>query len=473
MIFVLVLVSLLRMFGGEAFVIPTGSMATTLLGAHKQQYCPECGQSNVFNGHSEVENNDRVRSGYCQNCREPMDLQGTGVTGGDRVLVAKFLYEGFVDPARWQVIVFKCPDIGKANINFIKRLVGLPDETVRIYYGDIYVQPKGGEFQIARKPPEVMMSIRRLVNNNDLPAKDLLEIGAPPRWSSESPSAAWTSASEGRVLSAPAQGDNWLRYRNLLGGGNRTGGDEPRVTTDFEAYNDVNDREPDIGNFVGDLMVECTATLPELKGTLTLELVESARVYQCQFDLAGRKVNLLQNGKVIASGDSPITGSGSYALRFADFDDRLTVWVDDKLLFGDGVDVAPMTPDEFGPVAADLVPVRIGAKDIAVTLSNLQVYRDLYYTQHASPSDVLGYGFIPSNINSESSLPDWRQRLARVMAEPREFVMQEDEFFMLGDNSPASSDAREWSTTHVVKRHMLLGRALILYWPVWRWRFVE
>jgi signal peptidase I len=41
-VFVVVLVLLLKGFLAEAFVIPTGSMATTLLGYHKVITCPQC-----------------------------------------------------------------------------------------------------------------------------------------------------------------------------------------------------------------------------------------------------------------------------------------------------------------------------------------------------------------------------------------------------------------------------------------------
>ena len=41
-VFVVVLVLLLKSFVAEAFVIPTGSMATTLLGYQKDITCPEC-----------------------------------------------------------------------------------------------------------------------------------------------------------------------------------------------------------------------------------------------------------------------------------------------------------------------------------------------------------------------------------------------------------------------------------------------
>src|SRR5678815_1893207 len=40
-----ILAFIFRAFVVEAFVIPTGSMATTLLGAHMRMRCPDCGYS--------------------------------------------------------------------------------------------------------------------------------------------------------------------------------------------------------------------------------------------------------------------------------------------------------------------------------------------------------------------------------------------------------------------------------------------
>ncbi|MGL5098309.1 MAG: hypothetical protein ACRDD1_22200, partial [Planctomycetia bacterium] len=76
-VFVLVLVLLLRLFGAEAFVIPTGSMAVTLLGANKELRCPSCGWTTQFNAYDEVEGGRRVVRGLCQNCRLPLDLSKT------------------------------------------------------------------------------------------------------------------------------------------------------------------------------------------------------------------------------------------------------------------------------------------------------------------------------------------------------------------------------------------------------------
>jgi len=49
-----------------------------------------------------------------------------------------------------------------------------------------------------------------------------------------------------------------------------------------------------------------------------------------------------------------------------------------------------------------------------------------------------------------------------------QFVVREDEFMPLGDNSPASSDARGWYSRlgkNTFHRSLLIGEALMIYWP--------
>jgi hypothetical protein len=43
------------------------------------------------------------------------------------------------------------------------------------------------------------------------------------------------------------------------------------------------------------------------------------------------------------------------------------------------------------------------------------------------------------------------------------FYVQPGHFLCLGDNSPESSDGRAWG---LVPQRLLLGRALLVYWPV-------
>src|SRR5687767_13802192 len=60
-VFVVVLVLILKTFLAEAFVIPTGSMATTLLGYHREVVCEQCGYRFLVNASSEADPGERNR----------------------------------------------------------------------------------------------------------------------------------------------------------------------------------------------------------------------------------------------------------------------------------------------------------------------------------------------------------------------------------------------------------------------------
>ena len=51
----LILALVVRGFEAQAFVIPTGSMAPTLMGRHKEIACPQCGFVYAVNASEEVE----------------------------------------------------------------------------------------------------------------------------------------------------------------------------------------------------------------------------------------------------------------------------------------------------------------------------------------------------------------------------------------------------------------------------------
>jgi hypothetical protein len=79
-VFVIVLVLMLKTFVAEAFVIPTGSMATTLLGYHRNVTCPQCGYTFPVNISDEVDPSSGpptpVTRCTCPNCHYPIDLPG-------------------------------------------------------------------------------------------------------------------------------------------------------------------------------------------------------------------------------------------------------------------------------------------------------------------------------------------------------------------------------------------------------------
>src|SRR5947209_18571954 len=110
-----ILAFVFRAFVVEAFVIPTGSMGPTLMGAHMRFDCPDCGYHFAVNFPTkEGDGTDIPASAWrqqgiaCPNCGYivPPDTTKTGPTTvyfGDRILVLKYRYL-FRDPKRWDVV---------------------------------------------------------------------------------------------------------------------------------------------------------------------------------------------------------------------------------------------------------------------------------------------------------------------------------------------------------------------------------
>ena len=77
-----------------------------------------------------------IRTFVVQAFKIPTGSMRTTLMEGDRILVNKFIYR-FAQPKRGDVIVFISPEDKKKD--FIKRLVGLPNENIQILNGAILV----------------------------------------------------------------------------------------------------------------------------------------------------------------------------------------------------------------------------------------------------------------------------------------------------------------------------------------------
>ena len=70
------------------------------------------------------------------NSRVPSASMETTIMTGDRVIGSRLTYKLFDDPERGDIIIFRWPDNEK--ILFVKRIIGVPGDTVEIRDGQVY-----------------------------------------------------------------------------------------------------------------------------------------------------------------------------------------------------------------------------------------------------------------------------------------------------------------------------------------------
>ena len=601
-----VLAFLFRTFEAEAFVIPTGSMAPTLMGRHKDVNCLKCGHRFRVTASEEGEEAEQLRaeirgingdisivenspqkfrdlsdqqrkiielqqeaqfrrqqisgldivSGVCPMCRFAMPMDRNAISSdilesvseaepqpsfnGDRILVNKYLYT-LTEPKRWDVVVFHFP--GNAEQNYIKRLVGLPGETLRVFQGDLLVATEGAaneDFKIARKPPETVLAMRQLVHDTDYDPAELQQAGWPLRWQATTPTGAdgWQVATEANgtnvaqryTIDRTRGGEAWLRYFHkvpnapawqIVSEWKRSGNTSAPATfpedvsrtqliMDFNAYNTRVRRseaqehkslwpkdEFRLGaHWVGDLMLEADVEVLEAKGELLLNLVEAGKHFTVRIDLTTGQATLGIEGldAFAPTAKTSLTGAGRYRLALANVDDQLLLWIDGDLIefdaettydaaqVFDAREIRPHTTGPSGPDKLDLSPAGVGANGAKLAVTRLQLWRDIYYIADSwkRRQEGGGNGPISDYVRPTTEMVTalrydparWEEFSRRQHVD---FPLSDDQFFVMGDNSPESSDARLWMDGPsrgggrpggaYLQRDLLIGKAVCVYWP--------
>jgi signal peptidase I len=449
-----VLAFVFRAFIMEAFRIPTGSMADTLKGAHFRLCCQQCGYKydHGFNPRKYRLPQDTVPYGpvtppetRCPNCGYHLpSRRAMPVANGDRILVLKCIYQ-FFEPKQWDVIVFKNPP--EPSINYIKRLIGLPGDTVEIIDGDIYI-----DGEISRKPPKVQKELWMPVYNNDyqpvLPQQRSFNghMWQQPFRNIEDSKWITHDANNPTLfrLDRDAEQIHSLVYDTSIGNNFRA----------TYAYDDISEYR--YMPYCSDLMVRFYARSAELQGRIGIELSKHQTYYRAWFDLTGEMVitktdndgkttDLIRRMPI----RSPAINKATL-VKFANVDRQLIFeFGSEKLTHDLGRDA-----EDARQKQTDVEPqVRIFGSG-KLTLSHIALFRDIHYTAKRSP-------------NSHE-----QGRATQGNA----FPLEEDEFFVLGDNSPNSEDGRWWRAKGkgnngrfypegIVPRDYLVGKALFVYWP--------
>ena len=119
-------------FVAEAYVVPTGSMAPTILGRHIECSCETCSHPAFVGASQEADRRGQEPHCICVDFHTNSIKEVRGVPNqGDRIIAAKFL-----TPQRWEIAVFKLPS--DPAVRYVKRVVGLPGETIHIENGSVF-----------------------------------------------------------------------------------------------------------------------------------------------------------------------------------------------------------------------------------------------------------------------------------------------------------------------------------------------
>jgi signal peptidase I len=500
-----------RSYVVEAFIIPTGSMAPTLMGAHIRFTSPQSGhtwpvnpwyyadQDNPFGIQgpggeyglptaTDPMSTNQVNS--IQSGGRPQQVRGfvtapetMPLSAGDRILVQKYLYRIF-EPSRFDVVVFKNPEL--ATQNYIKRLIGLPNEQVWLAAGDVFTRSYRrdaagketvGEWKIARKPARVQNAVWRRVFSSEYAPLDPVRDGK--RW-----------------FITPWTGEEWQtqdrrEYRCDTAAATKLSWDSGSwPVTCWEPYNEfpgriVNGRRLELFP-VSDLRM-AAGVKPDKDG-LSMAATIIAQGHEFQ--------GAIENGKAIlrmravapgAEGGLPWTELGSapaaafaagkavnVEFRHADqslelaLDGRVAVRAEyawgpaDRLAHATGIpsdEIAGL--NEFDArlnSAATYSPARPriawSFSGSPLTLYRVELDRDIYY-------EAVNHG-------GDMGLATHPRKLA---------TLGHDQFFTCGDNSASSQDGRLWRsvdpwvadqidpTVGIVPRDLMLGKAFFVYFP--------
>jgi len=422
-----------------AYHIPTGSMADTLKGAHFRLCCPQCGYKYDYGFIPQIHQRLKAAPARCPNCGY---YQSTAVTTpiatGDRIMVLKCIYQ-FFEPKRWDVVVFKNPLA--PSINYIKRLIARPGETVEIIDGDIYI-----DGQISRKPPKVQKELWMPIYDNDYqPVRPMEPFFNEHPWQQPFKNVAnskWKLDKDNPTqfyLDSPPDQINSLTYDTSIG-------NDFRATYAYNCISGYN-RRP----YCSDLMMRFYLRSSNSRGRVGISLSKYQTHYKAWADFTGEMViaKVSRGKETILNHKSikPPAANKHTLVKFANVDHQLIFQFGSENLTYD----LGRSPKDAGPRKTDIQPqVKIfGSGKLA--LSHIAIFRDIHYTTANGP------------VSSRAS-------------EGNPFKLGKDEFFVLGDNSPNSQDSRWWSEPGrannnlfyrrgIVPREYLIGKALFVYWP--------
>ena len=395
-----------------------GSMAPSLLGRHFLYTCHACRYSFPID---EVPPPGVV----CPNCgtvHRGDDEMYSPISArpGQRVLLDRLSLR-IRNPQRWEVIAFRRADAHPS----VKRVIGLPGERVTIHAGDVWVND-----QVVRKPLAVLQSMLVHVH------ADVHRIAQPAdddsafRWGSEGDGSSpisgsgrnvfrWQPTAIGYGLSAGLgrRQPDWLIYQHLacLPPPLRR---KKKPVFDSYGYNQNLSRSLQT---ITDVVLECDIAWSG-RGPIRFRFLAAGEPIEILWAGDGRLILSRDGQKLRATNQSrSTTGTAAVILGYADL--HAFLGFDGQIAIDHRID--PSLHHRRSE-SSQTRPFAIGGQDVDLNVTNLHVLRDVYYL----------------------AIPGKTQK----------WQLGNEQFLLLGDNSPISEDARHGDDYGVITTNQIMGR---------------
>jgi signal peptidase I len=456
--------TVLRAFIVEPFLVPSGSMAPTLLGHHLKVECPRCGHGwsiGVERGEVSPLTCD------CPNCRRTnIQAERLPLDSGDRLLVQKWTFD-FRAPQRWEPAVFRHPVLTREM--WVKRIVGLPGDSIELRAGDVWINGR-----IARKSLDQYLAMAQPVYRQRDEVDPPLELNR--RWFPSDGNSPWRV--EGRIITledrpddaadtmvspaasdagmSPPAGPGELRAASLPRDRVHPA-ERARARLSYRHLNDRGDEGPvedeasynvrrnqTLAEHVADLSLR--ARLQTLRWSAESSLAiawEAWRGSRIELVLAGEpaEVRLLVNGRIIRRAAAPrsLAGIQDAELLLAVVDQRVSARLGGVDLF----DPWDFEAEEIHPDPSWIArprPFELSGRSATLRLADVTIERDIHYLRAGGT----GTG--------------------------EALKLGSDEYFLLGDNTDNSLDSRSWrapdlSPRPAVPYRLLIGRPVLVHLP--------
>jgi signal peptidase I len=304
---------------------------------------------------------------------------------GDRIIADKFRL--LVSPIkRYDVILFKYP-LDRTK-NFIKRVVGIPNEEIKTKYGNIYSRPKGdNEYKITRKPLDIQESIWLPVWNWT-PVSDSIR----KRWSLPSTEGLYEITNNQLKLYADKSLDG---------------------KSGFELDGDIKDNYIGRGgdHTVTDIKLGFRCALSGGGGAICVKMQTFSGVFSLYLSM-DQENYLEYNGKKIVSIKEKLIALKQHLVEFLNYDKIVYIKLDGKII-GE-YDYSEFSDDDYITVSYPQITVETYKAE--ANFRDINLYRDIYYElsqDDSSKTQEIGenkYFVIGDNVLNSRDSRAWRKK---------------------------------------------------------------